>query len=92
MKRTISLLLPIAALLLSLSAFADDSMKDNFMEACGSSPYIGEGSNCACIYNEVKFNFGKDDIPELLTFIDGSATMDKEVKDAIAFIAGKCED
>lgn len=77
--------------LISANASAS-SLKEGFLEACDASPYIDEGSNCMCVFNEVVHQFGEDDAKELIPFVSGEQEMEKEVGDSLAFIAGKCED
>lgn len=91
MKISTKFSITLLTLAFSMSAMADDSMKTSFLEACSSSPYIAETSDCTCVYNEANHDFGADDLAELIPIISGSQSMDKEVQSAINFIAGKCE-
>lgn len=77
---------------LGLSSANADAHKTSFLEACSSSPYIDETSDCLCIFNEVTHSFGSDDLPEIISYVEGSVDMDSEVRGAINFISGKCED
>jgi len=74
------------------TANANDALKNNFLEACESSPHVDESSDCVCVFNEVVHQFGAQDAEELVVFIKGEEVMEKEVSDSLSFISGKCED
>ena len=91
MKR-IMVVLVSALFLFSTSVSAEESeLQINFLQACDSSPVIGEGSNCMCVFNEVVHKFGNDDAKELIPFISGDQEMEKDIGDSLNYIAGKCE-
>ena len=91
MKNLMIVVLSFMFLLAGPANSADSPLKVSFLEACDASPYVDEGSNCMCVYNEVIFKFGEDDASELIPFISGDQEMEKDIKDSLSFISGKCE-
>jgi len=92
MKRLIVVGLSVFFVFIMTASAAEASLKEGFLEACDASPYIDEGSDCMCVFNEVVHQFGEDDAKELIPFVSGDQEMEKEVQDSLSFIAGKCED
>jgi len=69
-----------------------DDLKEPFIEICEGSPFVEDGTDCACVYNEVVFQFGADDAEVLMPMISGDEKMDAEVQSSFSFIVGKCDE